>query len=202
MKITYKTIALAVMIILIMFAGMIFLKEYVYPAWKEHISNKSKLEAAEKGVKVYVTPPYKFNFDTMTPGVIQHIDRRYTYDVIPPELINGLLFQGIHRPSKGTAIKFELLLPTTVYFFFHNEVDGGYSEIFTSFNNWERSDVFPQYDIHNGDHGLKMVMYKLEAEPGTYHIPPTTKDRACFSIVFQPKGESRTLIPIQATKIP
>jgi hypothetical protein len=41
-----------------------------------------------------------------------------------------------------------------------------------------------------------MVMYQLEADPGTYSIPATTADRACFNIVFQPDpkrpgGESR-----------
>ena len=35
--------------------------------------------------------------------------------------------------------------------------------------------------------GSVMVMYKLEADAGFYSIPATTKDRACFSIVFQTK---------------
>ncbi len=86
--------------------------------------------------------------------------------------------------------------PAKVYFFFHQGADGGYSRIFPTLDGWERCAVFPQYDIHNGDHGLRMVMYQLEADPGTYSIPATTADRACFNIVFQPDpkrpgGESR-----------
>jgi hypothetical protein len=121
----------------------------------------------------------------METGVLQHLDRSYTYDVVPPELVNGWLFQGIHRPPAGTDIEIELMAPATIYFFFHPREDGGYTAIFSKLENWERCAAFPQYDIHNGDHGLKMVMYKLEARGGTYSIPPTTKDRACFSMVFQ-----------------
>ncbi|MCP4457311.1 MAG: hypothetical protein GY816_04690 [Cytophagales bacterium] len=98
---------------------------------------------------------------------------------------NGLLFQGIHRPPKGTALTIELLKPATVYFFFHHKVNGGYSEIFSNLKNWEKCPSAPQYDIYNGDHGLEMIMYKMVAEKGIHKIPPTTKNRACFSIVFQ-----------------
>ena len=136
-------------------------------------------------VKVIVTPAFSFRFDTMKPGVIQHVDREYTYDYIPKELENGLLFQGIHRPVKGTSIKIELLQPAIIYFFFQNSWDGGYAEIFPKRQEWIKCADSPQYDIHNGDHGLQMTMYKLKADKGNYQIPSTTAENACFNIVFQ-----------------
>jgi hypothetical protein len=142
------------------------------------------MKEAEKIVKVAVKPPFDFRFGIMEPGVLQHVDRSYTYDVVPEELLNGLLFQGIHRPPAGTVVSIELLAPATIYFFFHYKVDGGYSEIFEKMKDWERCVTAPQYDIHNGDHGLRMIMYRLEAAKGTYIIPPTVKDRACFSFVI------------------
>jgi hypothetical protein len=145
------------------------------------------LKMANRKVKVSSVPAFDYNYDIMKLGVIQHIDRKYTYDVIPSELEGGLLFQGIHRPLKGTIIEFELLSPATVYFFFHDTVDGGYSKIFKNLNGWKRSKFFPQYDIHNGDHGLKMVMYQLDADIGKYSIPATTKDNGCFNLVFKDK---------------
>ena len=151
------------------------------------IENGQISKAAKQWVDVKVTPSYEFRFDVMRPGVLQHIDRPYTYDVVPPILMNGLLFQGIHRPPEGTAIRIELFAPADVYFFFHHTEDGGYTAIFSELENWKPSTTFPQYDIHNGSHGLKMVMYRLEADAGTYLIPPTTRDRACFNIVFQSK---------------
>jgi hypothetical protein len=69
-------------------------------------------------VNVIVTPDFNFRFDSMKPGVIQHVDREYTFDYIPAELENGLLFQGIHRPVKGTSITIEIFRPATIYFFF------------------------------------------------------------------------------------
>jgi hypothetical protein len=152
---------------------------------RERSQNAAMLSIAERLVRVEVTPSFNFSFEFMKLGVLQHLDRQYTYDVIPQELLGGLLFQGIHRPPGGTSIEFELLSPATVYFFFHDKVDGGYSSIFEALPRWRRCDVFPQYDIHNGDHGLKMVMYQLEAGPGLYSIPPASEDRACFNIVFQ-----------------
>jgi len=150
--------------------------------------NMLRFWVSEEYVRVDVTPLFNFSFDIMKPGVLQHLDRKYTYDVIPHELLNGLLFQGIHRPPKGTSIKFELLSPAIVYFFFHEQVDGGYVSIFKTLPNWVRCTRFPQYDINNGGHGLRMVMYKLDADAGVYSIPPTIEDRACFNIVFQPKA--------------
>ncbi len=164
----------------IIITTVIFVKRTAPP-----LQNKEVLSIAEKIVKVKVSPFFNFNDDVMKLGVIQHVDRQYTYDSIPEELLGGLLFQGTHRPPKGTAIELELLTPATIYFFFHHQVDGGYSKIFERLKSWKRSGEFPQYDIHNGEHGLKMVMYQLEANVGTYYIPPTTKERACFSTLFQ-----------------
>ena len=141
----------------------------------------------ENLVKIMVSPSHKYKFDIMKEGVLLHLDRKYTYDIIPPELLGGLLFQGIHRPPKKYTIDIELLSPATIYFFFHCTANGGYSEIFKTLNNWEICDVFPQYDIHNGEHGLINIMYKRNAKIGKISIPPTTKKKACFNIVFQSK---------------
>ena len=80
----------------------------------------------------------------MKPSVIQHVDREYTYDYIPAELENGLLFQGIHRPVKGTSIIVELFRPAKIYFFFQNTWDGGYSEIFSNLKEWGKCTDTPQ----------------------------------------------------------
>ncbi len=136
-------------------------------------------------MEINVTPPFEFKYSTMKVGALQHLDRKYTYDVIPKELLNGLLFQGIHRPPEGTAIEIRLSSPAKIYFFFHHTVDGGYSEIFPKLKGWKKSADAPQYDIHNGGHGLRMTMYEMDAKAGTYAIPPTTRDKACFNIVFQ-----------------
>ncbi|NOR46113.1 MAG: hypothetical protein GQ534_11060 [Candidatus Delongbacteria bacterium] len=152
---------------------------------RQRTSNIEMIKLAEKSVKVQVTPEFDFSYEYMQIGVLQHLDRPYTYDVIPQKLLDGLLFQGIHRPPIGTIIKIDLLKPAKIYFFFHSEVDGGYSDIFSNLDNWELSQEAPQYDILNGSHGLEMTMYELDAEAGIYSIPPTTKDRGCFNIVFQ-----------------
>ena len=136
-------------------------------------------------VRVSTTPSFSYRYDSMIPGVLQHVDREYTYDYIPAELENGLLFQGIHRPAKGTSIEIELFQAATVYFFFQNTWDGGYSEIFPILTDWEKCTDAPQYDIQNGDHGLHMTMYKIKANRGSYQIPATTRENACFNIVFQ-----------------
>ena len=151
-----------------------------------HHPNQTIIRQAEAIVSVTVSPPFDFSFDTMTPGVIQHLDRNYTYDVVPADLEGGLLFQGIHRPPIGTTLTLEIKQPTVVSFFFHSKVDGGYSKIFKELEGWVLSEAKPQYDIHNGTHGLDMTAYQRVAASGVYFIPPTTKDRACFSIVFQP----------------
>ena len=154
--------------------------------------NASATKRAAKWVTMAMQPPMCYGFDVMRTGVLQHLDRDYTYDVVPAELLGGFLFQGVHRPPKGTAIRFQLHAPAVVYFFFHEQVDGGYSAIFPGLEGWTRSAAYPQYDIHNGDHGLKMTMYRLSAPPGTYSIPATTEDRACFNMVFVvDRGDSK-----------
>ena len=150
-----------------------------------HKPNIEFVSEIEKKVIVTPTPNFIYSYDSMKNGVIQHLDRDYTYDYIPRELKNGILFQGIHRPRKGTTLKIELFQPATINFFFHYDQDGGYSKIFSTLEEWQRSNDAPQYDIHKGDHGLRMIMYKMKANKGTYIIPATTKDRACFSIVFK-----------------
>jgi len=139
------------------------------------------------GSKVIITPEPTFTFgcDTMRVGVLQHLDRNYTYDVVPSEIVNGLLFQGIHRPVKGTSLRIEVLQPVTIYFFFHNEADGGFGQAFAQLPNWTKCDSAPAYDIHNGDHGLRMTMYKTQAEVGTIELPATAADRACFNLVVK-----------------
>ena len=138
-------------------------------------------------VKVIPTPFHESEFDIMKEGVLLHVDRKYTYDIIPSELIGGLLFQGIHRPPKDYIVEIELLEPAIIYFFFHVTANGDYDKIFESLDKWELCDTFPQYDIHNGEHGLKMIMYKYESDVGKIIIPPTRRKKACFNIVFQAK---------------
>ncbi len=151
----------------------------------KHKPDSERAKQAESLVKVTTTPNFTYRYDIMKKGVIQHLDRDYTYDVIPEELNNALLLQGVHRPPKGTALEIELLKPATVYFFFHHKADGGYSKIFANLINWERCDYAPQYDTNNEGDGLKMIMYKMVAEKGIYKIPSTTEDGACFNIAFK-----------------
>lgn len=158
-------------------------------SWALRPPDPEAVAAAERRVVVRVTPPMAYSFAVMEPGVLQHLDRRYTYDVVPDRLLGGLLFQGIHRPPKGTSVSFELREPATVYVFFHPVFDGGYGRIFEELTRegaWRRSPDFPQYDTLRGKkHGLKMVMFERDAGPGTWAIPPTTAARGCFSLVFQ-----------------
>lgn len=136
-------------------------------------------------VDMQISPMYDFKFDTMRVGALQHIDRKYTYDVIPKELEGGLLFQGIHRQPAGTSISFNVNKTGMAYFFFHIRKHGGYKALFEDLPGWERCEEAPQYDIHNGHHGLEMLMYKQSVESGTYSIPTSTEDLGCFNMVFQ-----------------
>lgn len=136
-------------------------------------------------VKVDVAPSFKHDMTTMFVGKRMHLDRKYTFDVVPPVLIGGLLFRGIHRPPKGTVVNITLKQPTRVYFFFHPTADGGYAEIFKRLPGWRRKETAPQYDIRNGLHGRRMIMYLAHLPAGTHQIPATTESRGCFSIVFQ-----------------
>lgn len=136
-------------------------------------------------VDMQISPAYDFKFDTMRVGALQHIDREYTYDVIPEELKEGMLFQGIHRQPAGTSISFKVNKTGTAYFFFHIRKHGGYNQIFETLPGWELCESAPQYDIHNGPHGLEMLMYKQQVTAGTYSIPKSTEDLGCFNMVFQ-----------------
>ena len=172
-----------IILIIILFSSVIFHLLKSQPTKKE--CNNKTISEVENLVKITVSPSFNYNYNCMTNGVLQHLDRNYTYDIIPNELINGILFQGIHRPPVGTTVTIEILKSSTIYFFFHNKFDGGYTKIFSNLNNWKQSKTAPQYDIYNGTHGLKMIMYEINAKPGIYKIPPTIKDKACFSIVIQ-----------------
>jgi hypothetical protein len=192
MKKQFKVPVLAAFAICLLTAAAVLLRRHRDDgddSRKEWPPNTAMIHEAGKLVKMKVMPQFDYSFDRMKPGVFQHIDRRYTYDVVPDELIGGLLFQGIHRPPKGTAIEFELLSAAKVFCFFHEGGDGGYGAIFPRLEGWQRCQDHPQYDVHNGNHGLKMVMYRLDAAPGIYQIPATTADRACFNIVFQPSPD-------------
>ena len=151
-----------------------------------HGRDLEMVSETEKKYKVSVDPEFNYSYAIMRKGVLQHLDRDYTYDVIPRNLIGGTLFQGKHRPPKGTVVQIRLFQPATVYFFFHHSADGGYSKIFPGLKGWKKCKNAPKYDIHNGTHGLHMRMYKMTAEEGVYLIPPTLQDKACFSIVFKP----------------
>jgi len=176
-------------LLLLAVAGLVYFKTDLFTSEEQpvyHQPNKAMISEAEAIVSVSVSPPFNYSFDIMTPGVLQHLDRNYTYDVVPAALEGGFLFQGIHRPPSGTSLTLEIKQPTVISFFFHSKVDGGYGEIFKELEGWVLTDANPQYDIHNGSHGLDMILYERIATPGVYVIPATTKDRACFSIVFQP----------------
>lgn len=150
----------------------------------DHSVDGETVELVEKNYIVTAFPEFPYSYSIMKKGVIQHLDRDYTYDVVPPEVDGGILFQGIHRLPKGTSFKIELLKPATVYFFFHKSSDGGYSQIFPDLKVWNKCVSAPRYDINNGTHGLDMLMYKLEGEAGTYNIPSSTEERGCVSLVL------------------
>ena len=136
-----------------------------------------------------------YDFDIMTKGVRQHIDRDYTYDVIPSELEGGYLYQPVHRVPENTKISFDVKEPTDIYVFFHNTCDGMFTDTFQEMKDWELCSSAPQYDTQNSNgHGLKMLMYKLEAQPGNYDLPTVQfnqehKSMLCFNIVFKPHSE-------------
>ncbi len=136
-------------------------------------------------VTVTVDPPMLHRWDRMRVGVLQHLDRVYTYDEVPDRLVDGLLFQGLHRPPAGMSIRIELARSATLWFFFHPTADGGYGELFAGLPDWTRDEEFPRYDLAHGDHGRLMVMYRRETAIGQVSIPPTTRDKACFGLVVR-----------------
>ncbi len=182
-KITFLFVVLGIIVIALIGYRYWYSKEALSAL--KHQPDVALIKQTEKNVSVIPTPEFPYSYALMQEGVIQHLDRNYTYDVIPDALEGGVLFQGIHRPPKGTSLKIQANEAIEVYFFFHYKVDGGYSEIFPNLDGWKKLNIAPQYDIHNGDHGLKMIMYKKVLKKGSYVIPPTTKDKACFSIVFK-----------------
>ncbi|WP_300440087.1 hypothetical protein [Christiangramia sp.] len=151
----------------------------------DHPVDKEMLNLVEKDFIVTPSPNFRYSYSIMREGVVQHLDRDYTYDIVPKELENGILFQGIHRLPKGTSFLIELKKPATVYFIFHQSSDGGYSKIFPYLEGWQKCGLAPKYDISNGAHGLNMSMYKLDGKTGTYNINPSNEERGCVSIVFK-----------------
>jgi carbamoyltransferase len=151
------------------------------------------LHELHKLLKLEVTDIDNPKFDIMKPGVKQHIDREYSYDIVPDELLHGYLFQNVHRTLKGTKFKFELAAPTDVYFIFHKDYDGGYKEIIPNLDGWKLCDEAPQYDVfrpihQDPTHGMGLIMYKLEAKEGSYEIPTSTAEEwSCISMVFKKK---------------
>ena len=146
----------------------------------------------EDRIKIIFDPKQEFSFDIMEIGVKQHIDRSYTYDIIPTEILGGTLLQNVHRLEKGTKIAFSCNEECIVYFIFHSTVDGGYSETFKNLKGWERCENYPKYDIKNPNgHGLTMVMYRTKILANVnVNIPPTEKENACCNIVFKFKTPS------------
>lgn len=142
-------------------------------------------------VEFVVEPPCAHRVARMDLGALQHVDRSYTYDVVPLELVGGALLQGVHRPPAGTRVTFELAASARVYVFFHATVDGGFGAAFAALDGWRRQPSAPQYDIHNGDHGHRMVMYARDFGPGRHALPATTADRGCFNVVVQPVATPR-----------
>lgn len=142
-------------------------------------------ESIEQLVTVFTNPSFDYSFDHMKKGVIQHLDRTYTYDYVPKEIEDGVLFQGIHRTPINTELEIELKVPAKVYLFFHVNYDGGLNQGLKQNPDWKRCDDAPKYDIFNGDHGKNMIMYVMDGKIGTYALGATTKDRACFNIVFK-----------------
>jgi len=168
---------------LLLSLGVIYLYKTRYYA--NHKPNYELIKTVQEKVIVTFNPPIEFSYDLMTEGVTQHLDRIYTYDYIPEELQNVILFQGTHRIAIGTTVTINLLQPTTIYVFFHELVDSGYTSIFEKLEDWNRCTDAPKYDILNGNHGLNMIMYKMEAKPGRYTIPATTSNEGCFNLAFK-----------------
>jgi len=152
---------------------------------KDHRKKDEKLEIAKNLVKIQIYPKLEYQFDIMKEGVLQHIDRDYKYDIVPDRISDGILFRTNHEVPKGTTVQFELLSPAEVYLILCHDQDGGYLELIEQLSIWKKQDQFPQYDIYNGMHGMRMDMYLLYAEPGVYKLPVTIKEDACFNIVFK-----------------
>ncbi len=149
-------------------------------------------DAATRGIVAFaIDPPCDHRVARMDVGALQHVDRSYTYDVVPAELIGGVLLQGAHRPPRGTRVTVDLAAQARVFVFFHVTVDGGLGAAFATLDGWQRQPTAPQYDVRNGDHGHRMVMYARDFEPGRHGLPATTADRGCFSVVVQPRTGRR-----------
>ena len=142
------------------------------------ISQYKELEKVfDQHLSIKTNPTTHFYLDKMVVGVKKDIDREYTYDIIPKELEGGILHQTEHRVLAGMSIELTIHKPLTLYFIFHNEYDGNYTNILENLDDWEMCDTAPQYDVNcktpgMEEHGLNQKMYRLKAKKNmTYSIP-------------------------------
>ena len=147
----------------------------------EMMTLEAKETLSENDVTVRIEPHKDFYTDTMKIGVKKDIDREYTYDIIPKELVGGLLYQTKHRIMSGTDIEIKTHKAMTLYFIFHEDYDGNYTNIFKNLDGWEICDTAPQYDIntrntHMAGHGDNQKMYKLKAKKNTTYSIPKSDD--------------------------
>ena len=147
------------------------------------ISQYADLEITlNKYLSIETNPTKHFYLDRMGIGVKKDIDREYTYDIVPKELEGGILYQTEHRVLAGTSIELTIHKPLTLYFIFHDEYDGNYTNIFKNLDDWEMCDTAPQYDVNcktpnMETHGMNQTMYKLKAkEKTTYSIPTSEQN--------------------------
>ena len=147
----------------------------------EKMTLEAKETLSENDITVTIEPHKDFYTETMTVGVKKDIDRTYTYDVIPKELVGGLLYQTAHRMKSGTDIEIKTHKAMTLYFIFHEDYDGNYTDIFKNLDEWEICNTAPQYDVDTNNpqmvgHGDNQKMYKLEAKKNTTYSIPKSGD--------------------------
>ena len=147
--------------------------------------------------------------DVMLPGVQMHLDRLYTYDVIPSAVYGGSLLVVPHRLPAGLDLEFDCSgpgtdegAPATFFVIAHsgeNAHDGGLTTPLdwrvSQDAGWRRSAVAPQYDLADvcgcGPHGLNMSMWGLTFRGATHiRIPSTTQDDGAISFVLVSHGNA------------
>lgn len=141
--------------------------------------NDASREVA-KLVAVNVEPAFDFAFDRLNLGTLQHIDRRYRYVSVPEALRDGFVFQGIHRVPADTTFTLTVHAPTTIWLAFLPRLDGGWGRSLGE--DWTKLDLTLSYQNPN----KKMIIYRMDAQPGQVVLPRTTADRVCMALVFKP----------------
>jgi len=81
----------------------------------------------------------------------------------------------------GTGIEIKTHKAMTLYFIFHEDYDGNYTDIFKNLDEWEICNTAPQYDVDTNNpqmvgHGDNQKMYKLEAKKNTTYSIPKSGD--------------------------